>query len=264
MPTKTKRDEEKWEKAKEIAAESGHKEDYAYIMGIYKRMKPDYKFKSGPAAKAADGSKTVPKKSPNGRPVQKPDGGGGSGSWGRWASAEQVSTHFLRKADYYQVPTPTSSARNLKRQGLMPVDEFFGEVIPRPNRTIVMQGELLQDRKGDVLYFVGLNERGKALLAKTEKEYLRLRGKFELLRLPHMVSEKRFAFLTSKEAAETQRCYELRCGHKSRHGAWIPGEPDDPNSWEFGHLEEDLRSDDYDDEGSQVPPARDSFGNELE
>lgn len=46
MPTKTKRDEEKWEKAKEIAAEAGKKDNYAYIMGIYKKMKPDYEFKT--------------------------------------------------------------------------------------------------------------------------------------------------------------------------------------------------------------------------
>lgn len=46
MPTKTKRDEEKWDKAKELAQEQGKAENYAYIMGIYKRMKPDYEFKS--------------------------------------------------------------------------------------------------------------------------------------------------------------------------------------------------------------------------
>jgi len=46
MPVKTKRDEEKWEKAKEIAAEKGQPENYALIMGIYKKMKPDYEFKT--------------------------------------------------------------------------------------------------------------------------------------------------------------------------------------------------------------------------
>lgn len=42
MPTKSKRDEEKWQKAKEIARKQGQGENYALIMGIYKRMKPDY------------------------------------------------------------------------------------------------------------------------------------------------------------------------------------------------------------------------------
>ena len=31
--------EEKWERAKALAAEAGHSEDYAYIMGIYKQMR---------------------------------------------------------------------------------------------------------------------------------------------------------------------------------------------------------------------------------
>jgi hypothetical protein len=50
MPVKTKRDEEKWQKAKSIAEEAGKAEDYAYIMGIYKKMKPNYEFKTKKAA----------------------------------------------------------------------------------------------------------------------------------------------------------------------------------------------------------------------
>jgi len=44
MPTnvvKTQADEEKWQKAKAIAAAKGEEENYAYIMGIYKRMNPE-------------------------------------------------------------------------------------------------------------------------------------------------------------------------------------------------------------------------------
>lgn len=48
MPAKTKRDEEKWEKAKAQAAKQGQPDNYALIMGIYKKMKPDY-FKSASA-----------------------------------------------------------------------------------------------------------------------------------------------------------------------------------------------------------------------
>jgi hypothetical protein len=47
----TKRDEHKWQKAKGIAEEAGHKDNYAYIMGIYKQMKPDYEFKTEKAAR---------------------------------------------------------------------------------------------------------------------------------------------------------------------------------------------------------------------
>lgn len=47
----TPRDEHKWEKAEEIATKHfGHKpksdQEWAYTMGIYKKMKPDHKFKS--------------------------------------------------------------------------------------------------------------------------------------------------------------------------------------------------------------------------
>ena len=32
------KDEEKWDKAEELAGKQGRGDDYAYIMGIYKRM----------------------------------------------------------------------------------------------------------------------------------------------------------------------------------------------------------------------------------
>lgn len=38
---KTPADEKDWEKAKEIADEAGRKDDYAYIMGIFKKMNPE-------------------------------------------------------------------------------------------------------------------------------------------------------------------------------------------------------------------------------
>ena len=42
---KTERDESKWKSATEIAEKAGKGDNYAYIMGIYKKMKPDHKFK---------------------------------------------------------------------------------------------------------------------------------------------------------------------------------------------------------------------------
>lgn len=42
---KTKRDEEKWNRASQIAKEAGKENNYAYIMGVYKKMNPDYEFK---------------------------------------------------------------------------------------------------------------------------------------------------------------------------------------------------------------------------
>lgn len=52
MPAKTKRDEEKWAKAKALAKKRGKGSNYAYIMGIYKNMDPDY-FKAAAARVAA-------------------------------------------------------------------------------------------------------------------------------------------------------------------------------------------------------------------
>lgn len=42
---KNKKDEAKWKKAEELAAKAGQEGNYAYIMGIYKKMKPDHEFK---------------------------------------------------------------------------------------------------------------------------------------------------------------------------------------------------------------------------
>ena len=55
--TDSSRDEEKWEKAEGIAKKQlGHepksKNDWAYVMGIYKRMKPDHQFQSEKSASA--------------------------------------------------------------------------------------------------------------------------------------------------------------------------------------------------------------------
>lgn len=43
---RTLAEEKKWEKAKELADEAGRKDDYAYVMGIFKKMNPE-RFKEG-------------------------------------------------------------------------------------------------------------------------------------------------------------------------------------------------------------------------
>lgn len=60
MPVKSKEDEHKWQKAKELAKEQGKPENYAYIMGIYKSMKPDY-FKAAARRVAARWLAAAPK-----------------------------------------------------------------------------------------------------------------------------------------------------------------------------------------------------------
>ena len=58
------RDEEKWEKAKRLAGKAGHKKDYAYIMGVYKKTKPSHDFKKTALFKAAEGMAPAPKIAP--------------------------------------------------------------------------------------------------------------------------------------------------------------------------------------------------------
>jgi hypothetical protein len=60
----TPRDEEKWEKAKRLAGKAGRKEDYAYIMGIYKKTKPSHDFKKTALFKVAQGMEPAPKFAP--------------------------------------------------------------------------------------------------------------------------------------------------------------------------------------------------------
>lgn len=48
---KTKADEAKWEKAKGLAEKQGQKENWAYVMGIFRSMKPDHKFQEKTGAR---------------------------------------------------------------------------------------------------------------------------------------------------------------------------------------------------------------------
>lgn len=55
---KTKREEELWERAKEVAAEAGEGENWAYIMGIFKKMNPDRFKEAGLTMPSMDGRLT--------------------------------------------------------------------------------------------------------------------------------------------------------------------------------------------------------------
>jgi hypothetical protein len=83
-------------------------------------------------------------------------------------------------------PNQAGSAAMLKRQGLTPVDFMFGEALPH-RRPLVMPGEEVQDRRGKVWFFVGLDEDGKALLAKDEHELGRMQAQLTRDRLHHQV-----------------------------------------------------------------------------
>jgi len=70
-------------------------------------------------------------------------------------------------------PSETGSAAMLKRQGLTPVDVFFGQAREH-RRPMVYLGDGIQDRKGNIWYFVGVTGEGKAILAEDEREMNRL------------------------------------------------------------------------------------------
>jgi len=50
---KTKEDERLWQKAQEIAEEAGHKENWAYVTGVYKKMKGGKVGGMGPVTRSA-------------------------------------------------------------------------------------------------------------------------------------------------------------------------------------------------------------------
>ena len=84
----------------------------------------------------------------------------------RMASCVRVALRFaVRKAP----PMQMGSAAMLKKQGLTPVDVFFGEIRPH-NRPTLQLPDSVQDRKGDVYFFAGVAPDGSAILAKTENE----------------------------------------------------------------------------------------------
>jgi hypothetical protein len=75
----------------------------------------------------------------------------------------------------------------LKRQGYTPVDFMFGEALPH-RRSLVMQGEQLQDRRGKLWLFVGTDKDGKPILAETEHELEQMKRQLVQDRLHHHVA----------------------------------------------------------------------------
>jgi len=86
------------------------------------------------------------------------------------ASAQRVA---LRYAARHSPPSIMGSANMLKRQGLTPVDVWFGEVKPH-RRPMLELGDMVQTRGGDLMYFAGVASDGGAILGKNEREAERL------------------------------------------------------------------------------------------
>ena len=86
------------------------------------------------------------------------------------ASAANVALRFAIRSG---PPTQTGSAVMLKKQGLTPVDVWFGEAKPH-RRPIIGLGDMVQDRRGKILFFAGIASDGSAILGKDEREAGRL------------------------------------------------------------------------------------------
>jgi hypothetical protein len=99
-------------------------------------------------------------------------------------SASRVATRVLMGGR-----SPSHALTSPRRFGLMPVDEFFGEVRERPERQVVTTGDMVQTKDGKVVLFVGTDERGQPILASDEHDLKRKKEVLEQQRL-HTGREK--------------------------------------------------------------------------
>jgi len=88
----------------------------------------------------------------------------------------------VRVATSSRPPMQMGSAALLKRQGLTPVNVYLDAkglpTVGRPhNRTTIVFLDGIQDRRGNLSFFVGLDGEGKAILADTRREAKRLHRK---------------------------------------------------------------------------------------
>ena len=134
-------------------------------------------------------------------------------------------------------PRESATAAQLKRVGLAPgrMWAFGGEPTFEVDEraSVVNTGDLVQDKRGKVSLFVGLDSTGGVVLARDEAE---------LKRAQRILKKERLRFQSVSHLA-----------------SWVPGQIIQ-EGWESGGLERQLLEDG---DGSQVPPARDDDGNEV-
>jgi hypothetical protein len=102
--------------------------------------------------------------------------------------------------------------------------------------SVITTGELVQNRQGKILHFVGLDSKGEVVLAKDESE---------LKRAHRSLKQERLRFQSVSRLTSA---------------SWVPGQIVQ-EGWEHGGSE---RQEPEDGDGSQVPPARDDDGNEVD
>jgi hypothetical protein len=121
----------------------------------------------------------------------------------RFKSAQRVAARYAARKG---PPMQMGSAALLKRQGLIPVDVFFGEARPH-KRPIIELGDGLQDRRGNLHFFVGVDERGKAILADTMDKAKRLHRKLIEDRKHHTTAKNVAARFQLKQAKPEKALY---------------------------------------------------------
>lgn len=125
----------------------------------------------------------------------------------------------LRYAARIAPPSMMGSAAMLKRQGLTPVDVWFGEVRPH-RRPMLEMGEMVQNRRGGLLYFAGVASDGKAILGKTWDEAERLNKQ---------VIEDRKHHSSRAASTNTERYF-----YKATDGRWYVENEEYEEDWETG------------------------------
>jgi len=132
------------------------------------------------------------------------------------ASASRVA---LRYAARNSPPSMMGSAAMLKRQGLTPVDVWFGEAKPH-RRPMLELGDMVQNRRGDLLYFAGVAPDGSAILGKDEREAERLHKQ---------VIEDRKHHSSRAASTNTERYF-----YKATDGKWYVENEEYEEDWDTG------------------------------
>jgi hypothetical protein len=174
-----------------------------------------------------EGTRPPPKRSPNGDKVVNPSrqtswGGG----YGRWAAeaAERVSVRYLEGG--LGAPRELGSTRMLSQQGYQLVDVFFGEARPR-TRPIADQGDTLQDKRGNIFFFVGVDAQGAPILADTEQELKLKARQLNRDRLRHTTPEKRAVWTPGEIKDDNLSSDASRATLPVDGGSVLPGDPEE-------------------------------------
>jgi hypothetical protein len=87
------------------------------------------------------------------------------------------------------IGSPTNALINPMRFGLVPVEIFFGVPRERPDKKVLITGDTVIDKNGDIFFVVGTGADGNPLLAENEEELEIKKNKLDQSRLHHETPE---------------------------------------------------------------------------